>query len=124
MSEFSLKLTIKIPEICNCTRECVCKQFIKCKNNCLCGNLIFNKQEKSIHSALTPDYATPKRKLRRNNSSVNFGEIKEFFVEKLVYHSPRFFDDYRKNQIIRNCNLSPRCIIKIKRKVLQIPGSA
>ena len=120
MPEFSLKLSIKIPKICNCVFSCICKKFIKCKNNCICGNIIFNKQEKSLHSALTPDYATPKRKLRRNNSSVNFGDIKEIIVERLVYHSPKYFDNIRKNEMIKHWNLSPRAIVKINERNLPI----
>jgi hypothetical protein len=105
-----LKLSIKIPEICNCISNCRCRQFIKCKNNCFCGNITNIKQDRTEYSALTPDYVTPKIKLRKNKSNVNFGKITKIIVERLVYHSPRFFDNIRRNKIIGNYNLSPRCI--------------
>jgi len=78
---------------------------------------------------MTPDYHMPQKKLRRNNSSVNFGEVKEIIVERLVYHSPRFFENIRRNEvrqreIIRNWNLSPRCYVVNRVSLEKIPGSA
>ena len=109
MSEFNFKLTIKIPQVCNCEHDCICKEYIKCKNDCICGSVKQNKQLRLSHSALTPDYGIPVKKLKRSSSNVSFGPVEKIIVEKLIYHPPAFFDMIRLTTIIKNNNLSPRC---------------
>jgi len=83
------RLSIRIP-ICNCEYDCICKQYIKCPNNCFCGNKKMLRQIKSKYCALTPDYIIHKRlsfELRKRN--ISFGNIEIILIKKLVYMSPR-----------------------------------
>ena len=83
------RLSIRIP-ICNCEYDCICKQYIKCPNNCFCGNKKMLRQIKSKYGALTPDYIIHKRlsfELRKRN--ISFGNIEIILIKKLVYMSPR-----------------------------------
>ena len=84
-----LRLSIRIP-VCNCDSDCICRQYIKCNNNCFCGNKKMLKQVKSKYGALTPDYIIHNRlsfDIRERN--ISFGNIEIFLIKKLVYMSPR-----------------------------------
>jgi hypothetical protein len=121
MEDFRLSLHIKIPKNdCDCDMCCICKQFIKCRNDCFCGNIIFNRQPRSQYSALTPDYRL--KKIKRSDSKVIFGEDVIFKIKRVDYHSPRYFKTIDINKKIRNCNLTPQCI-KTNFDRVRTPGS-
>jgi hypothetical protein len=109
MTDFSIGLKIKVPIICECSHNCICRNFIKCKNGCFCGNFAPMKQKKSEYAAKTPDYNSKKIKiLRKSYSSVSFSSFDIFEIEKLIYHSPRYFITIDLNKKIKNRSLSPQ----------------
>ena len=101
--EFNLK--IRIPNICDCELNCYCKQYIKCKNNCLCGNLNPITQFRSIYAPKTPDYRILKNiKIKKR---VKFGETKINIVH-LILKSNIYYWTIDRNKKIKNNFLSPQ----------------
>jgi hypothetical protein len=121
MEDFRLSLHIKIPKIeCECDMCCICKQFIKCRNDCFCGNKILNTQPRSQYSALTPDYRF--KKMKRSDSKVLFGDEVIFKINRTDYHSPRYFKTIDINRKFRIGNLTPQ-YIKNNFDRVRTPGS-
>jgi hypothetical protein len=95
-----LCLRINIPILCTCNESCICRDFIKCKNSCFCGNKKRRVQKRSEYSAKSPDYyiQMPIKK----SKSVNFNsELKIKYINNLET-SVKIYN------LIRNFNLSPR----------------
>ena len=123
--ESRLELRIKIPKSnCNCYEKCICKSYIKCRNNCFCGNLEIRLQEKSLYSALTPDYNNvPNKKIQKNDSSVRFGNKRIIYVEKHWYHSPRYFKNIYINNKFKNKEMTPQVFRYTKIELEEPPNS-
>lgn len=96
-----LMLRINIPEYCTCDESCICRNFIKCKNNCFCGGHKERKVQKpSEYSAKSPDYTF--QKVIKKSKSVEFNIMSEI---KYIYTLP---DSVRRYNLIIYHNLSPR----------------
>jgi hypothetical protein len=95
-----LCLRINIPILCTCNESCICRDFIKCKNSCFCGNKIRKVQKRSEYCAKSPDYYIEKP--IKKTKSVNFdSDLKIKYINNLQT-SIKIYN------LIRNFNLSPR----------------
>jgi len=95
-----LCLRINIPVLCTCNESCICRDYIKCKNSCFCGNKKRRVQIRSQYSAKSPDYYIEKP--IRKAKSVNFdSELRIKYINNLE-NSVKIYN------LIRNFNLSPR----------------
>jgi hypothetical protein len=97
-----LSLKINIPILCSCNELCICRDFIKCKNCCFCGNKKRRVQRRSEYCAKSPDYYIEKS--IKPNKSVNFDLLLKINYYNNLETSIKIYN------LIRNYNLSPRVI--------------
>jgi len=82
-------LSIRIP-VCKCDSNCICREYIKCRDDCFCGNKKIFKQTKSKYGALTPDYNKHKMSsFELKNRNISFGDVEIYLVSRLIYISPK-----------------------------------
>ncbi len=114
--DFKLNLKINIPsDTCDCDEDCICRKYIKCNNNCFCGNIFSIKQSRSVHAALTPDYRHGNRlKYKLKKKSVSFGCLEIKPISPAIYHSPRYFWVTDMNRKFKNRFLSPQPLSRTK----------
>lgn len=113
--DWRLSLRITIPsDTCDCHDGCICREYVKCFNNCFCGNTLQKKfQHKSMYGAQTPDYRNANRlSYKVKKHSVSFGNIDIHVMSPFKCLTPRYLWIKEKNKMYKNRFLSPQESLK------------